>query len=86
VSAPHPVTNSFLMGALRKALAVRVGLPAPRWMLEIGAIILRTETELILKSRRIDPKRLREAGFVWTYPALPDAFHDLVKSHTRKPK
>jgi NAD dependent epimerase/dehydratase family enzyme len=53
IAAPAPLPNSEFMGALRRAWGRRVGPPAAKWMLEIGAVFLRTETELILKSRRV---------------------------------
>ncbi|GJM83498.1 NAD-dependent epimerase [Paenibacillus sp. HMSSN-139] len=55
-SAPHPVTNRELMARLRRAMGVPVGLPAPRWLLELGARLIRTETELVLKSRWVLPE------------------------------
>jgi NAD dependent epimerase/dehydratase family enzyme len=55
-----------------------IGLPASRWMLELGAIFLRTETELILKSRRVVPQRLLEAGFKFVFPDWPEAVQDLI--------
>ena len=58
---------------LRAALKVPFGLPASKWMLELGAIFLRTETELILKSRRVVPARLLKEGFQFTYQTLPQA-------------
>ena len=58
LAAPHPVTNRQMMRILRDAYHMPIGLPAKRWMFEIGAIVLRTETELIIKSRRVVPARL----------------------------
>ena len=63
IAAPHPLPNREFMEELRRAAGVRVGLPASKWMLEIGAFFLRTETELILKSRRVVARRLMESGF-----------------------
>ena len=63
VAAPNPLPNAEFMRILREACGVRFGLPASRWMLEIGAVFMRTETELILKSRRVVPARLLEHGF-----------------------
>ena len=77
-SAPEPVTNRELMRLLRQALGRRVGLPAKRWMLEIGAWFLRTETELVLKSRWVLPARLRREGFEFRYGKLEDALSDIV--------
>jgi NAD dependent epimerase/dehydratase family enzyme len=55
------------------------GLPATEWMLEIGALVLRTETELVLKSRRVIPGRLLQAGFTFQFPNWPDAARDLCR-------
>jgi uncharacterized protein len=79
VCSPCPLTNKEFMRALRQAWGTSVGLPATRWMLEIGAIFLRTETELILKSRRVVPQRLLEAGFKFNFAGWPEAACDLVK-------
>lgn len=84
VTAPAPVTNRFFMESLRRSLTVPFGLPATRWMLECGAVFLRTETELILKSRRVDPRRLRDAGFVWSFPTAPEALEDLAQTSGRR--
>lgn len=81
LAAPNPVTNAEFMRALREAWGIRLGLPAARWMLEIGAIFLRTETELILKSRRVAPGRLLEAGFKFKFPNWPEAARNLVLSY-----
>jgi hypothetical protein len=77
VAAPNPLPNAEFMRALREAWGARVGLPATRSMLEVGAIVLRTETELVLKSRRVVPARLVEAGFRFRYPKWPPAAQDL---------
>ena len=63
LAAPNPLPNAEFMADLRAAAGIRWGLPAPAWMLEIGAFFMRTETELILKSRRVIPGRLLESGF-----------------------
>jgi NAD dependent epimerase/dehydratase family enzyme len=67
------------MAALRRAYGAPIGLPATDWMLEMGAFLLRTETELILKSRRVVPRRLVEAGFGFQFPDWSGAAADLVK-------
>ena len=67
------------MRALRNAWGTRIGLPSTRWMLELGAIFLRTETELILKSRRVVPQRLLEAGFKFNFAEWPSSACDLVQ-------
>jgi uncharacterized protein (TIGR01777 family) len=77
VAAPHPLPNADFMRVLRETVGIRVGLPATKWMLEIGAVFMQTETELILKSRRVVPGRLLDHGFVFNYPLWPDAARDL---------
>jgi uncharacterized protein len=79
VCSPNPLPNRDFMSALRRACGARLGLPAFKWMLEIGAYFLRTETELILKSRRVVPGRLLEAGFEFRFPLWPIAAGDLVE-------
>ncbi|MCI0331696.1 MAG: DUF1731 domain-containing protein, partial [Planctomycetes bacterium] len=79
LSSPHPLPNAEFMRELRKAWGTRIGLPATAWMLEIGAILLRTETELILKSRRVVPRRLVESGFAFDFPTWPEAAADLCR-------
>lgn len=79
VASPGPLPNRDFMRALRRAWGAPIGLPAAHWMLEIGAVFLRTETELILKSRRVVPARLLEAGFVFQFPSWNEAAADLVK-------
>ena len=80
LAAPEPLPNAAFMAALRRAWGMPLGLPAARWMLELGAIFLRTETELVLKSRRVVPGRLLEAGFRFDHPAWPEAAVELVSS------
>jgi uncharacterized protein (TIGR01777 family) len=79
VSSPNPLPNREFMAEFRKAYGTSIGLPAAEWMLEIGAVFLHTETELILKSRRVVPRRLLEAGFKFKYPEWSEAVADLVK-------
>ena len=82
LTAPNPLPNRDFMRELRRAWHVPIGLPAATPMLEIGAILLRTETELILKSRRIFPAVLLNSGFTFQFPAWPEAAADLVtRSH-----
>lgn len=78
VSSPNPLPQREFMRALRRVAGVGIGLPATKWMLEIGALFLRTETELILKSRRVIPGRLLQAGFAFQFREWSDAAHDLV--------
>jgi uncharacterized protein (TIGR01777 family) len=79
VAAPHPLPNADFMRLLREASGASFGLPASRWMLEIGAAFMRTETELILKSRRVVPSRLLDLGFRFTFPLWQDAARDLCE-------
>ena len=77
VAAPNPLPFDDFMRALRQARGVRLGLPASRWMLEVGALLMRTETELILKSRRVVPGRLLGSGFEFRHPTWPEAAREL---------
>jgi uncharacterized protein (TIGR01777 family) len=79
LAAPHPLPNAEFMRALREAWGIRLGLPAMEWMLEIGAALMKTETELILKSRRVVPGRLIQEGFKFQFPSWPDAARDLCR-------
>ncbi|MFL0410862.1 epimerase [Microbacterium paludicola] len=78
-SAPNPVDNVAFMAAVRRAVGARVAFPMPRWMLEIGAILIRTETELVLKSRWVVPERLEAAGFAFAWPELGGALADIAR-------
>jgi uncharacterized protein (TIGR01777 family) len=80
IAAPHPLPNAEFMRALRKALHTPIGLPAARWMLALGAVFMGTETELVLKSRRVVPARLLDAGFRFTWPDWPEAARELAVS------
>lgn len=77
LAAPNPIPNAEMMSAFREVFKMPIGLPATEWMLEVGAFFLRTETELILKSRRVVPGRLSASGFQFEYPTLPEALSDL---------
>jgi hypothetical protein len=79
LAAPQPLPNTRFMRILRKIWGMPVGLPASRWMLEIGALFLKTETELILKSRRVVPGRLLESGFSFEYPTWEEAAKNLCQ-------
>lgn len=80
LAAPNPLPHKDFMRDLRKACGVPVGLPATRWMAELGAWAIRSDTELLLKSRRVVPTRLLEAGFTFTCPTWQEAVTDLVRS------
>jgi uncharacterized protein len=78
LASPNPLPNREFLQILRQAWGTRIGLPVTPWMLEIGTFLLRTESELVLKSRRVVPGRLLEAGFEFTFPTWPRAAADLV--------
>lgn len=78
VTAPHPIPNKDFMRDLRKSLKTPFGLPTPQWLLEMGAWLIRTETELILKSRRVVPKRLLDSGYQFKFSHIDEALNDLV--------
>ncbi|GAA4198345.1 TIGR01777 family oxidoreductase [Streptosporangium oxazolinicum] len=79
LAAPEPLPQRTFMRVLRAAWGVPVGLPATRWMAELGAFALRSDTELLLKSRRVVPGRLLEAGFTFDHARWPEAADDLVR-------
>jgi uncharacterized protein len=78
-SAPNPVTNATLMRSLRKTMKASIGLPSPKWMLKIGAVLIGTETELILKSRWVIPDKLQKAGYQFKFPDIEGALKDILK-------
>ncbi|MBL7493450.1 TIGR01777 family protein [Frankia sp. AgB1.9] len=78
LATASPLPMRAFMAALREAAGVPIGLPATRWMAELGALVLRSDTELLLKSRRVVPGRLLDAGFAFEFPTWPEAAHDLV--------
>lgn len=80
LAAPHPVTNARFMAAIRAACRMPIGLPAPRWLLEIGAFVIRTETELLIKSRRVIPGKMLADGFTFRHPELTKALEDLQRA------
>ena len=77
IAAPNPLPNSEFMRTLRKAWGISFGLPASDAMLELGAFVLRSETELILKSRRVIPTRLLQSGFIFQFPTWAEAANEL---------
>jgi uncharacterized protein (TIGR01777 family) len=77
LASPNPLPNSQFMQNLREAWGISFGLPAAQWMLELGAFLLRSETELILKSRRVVPSRLLKSGFTFQFPTWGEAARDL---------
>lgn len=85
IAAPNPVTNAEMMKTFRDTCGMPVGLPEAKWMLEIGTFFMRTETELVIKSRRVIPRRLVESGFVFDFPFLSGAVEELCKGAFYEP-
>ena len=79
LSSPNPLPNREFMRIFREAAGVPFGLPAMEWQLAIGAFFMQTETELILKSRRVVPKLLADSGFQFEFPEWPEACRDLYE-------
>ena len=77
LASPNPLPNAQFMRILRRAWGARIGLPAAHWMLRIGAFFMRTETELVLKSRRVVPTRLLQSGFNFEFPDWAAAAQEL---------
>ena len=82
--SPNPVTNAEFMKQLRLATGHALGLPAYKWMLKLGAPLIGTEAELVLKSRWVLPTKMVERGFSFKYPFLQDAFTNIVSAVPRK--
>jgi uncharacterized protein (TIGR01777 family) len=83
IASPNPLPNESFMRILRKEAGVPIGLPATRWMLEVGAFFMRSETELILKSRRVVPGRLLDGGFDFVFPEWSSTARDLCQAAYR---
>jgi len=79
-SSPNPVTNNEIMRTIRKSLGLPFGLPSPKWLLEIGAVFIGTETELILKSRWVVPSKLLDAGYAFRSPTFKDAMREITNA------
>lgn len=84
-AAPNPVSNKILMQSLRKHMGAALGLPAPVWLLKTGAVLIKTETELILKSRWVIPERLSAAGFQFQYPDIDTALKQIISNKAQQP-
>lgn len=78
IVAPKPSTNAELMQLMRHTLAIPFGLPSPKPLLALGAFVIRTETELLLKSRNVIPHRLEQSGFTFSYSSLEQALKHLL--------
>lgn len=79
LAAPNPLPQRALMAALRRAMGVRLGLPATAWMARVGAFFMRTDAELVLKSRRVVPGVLTDHGFEFAFDTWPAAAAELVQ-------
>jgi hypothetical protein len=84
VSSPNPVTNNVFMKTLQKITGYKFGLPAYEWMLRIGAGIIGTEPELVLKSRWVLPTKLLETGYTFEYDRIHKAFTEIVNNSSSK--
>ncbi len=78
-TAPVPLKNKAFMDIIRKGFHMPIGLPSPAWLLELGAFIIRTETELILKSRWVLPRKIERTGFQFQYPDAQTAITHLIR-------
>ncbi|ALO67972.1 NAD-dependent epimerase [Arthrobacter alpinus] len=78
IAAPEAVTNAELMAGVRRVNRAPFGVPTPAWLLKMGAVLIRTETELVLKSRWVRPGKLEDAGFTWQHPELEGALADIA--------
>lgn len=78
LASPNPLPNGDFMRVLREAWGVGFGLSSPGWLIELGTLLMRTESELVLKSRRVVPERLLAAGFQFLFPEWPAAARELV--------
>ncbi len=81
VASPDVVSNHELMRLVRRAYGKRFGLPTPAWLLRAGAVLIRTEAELVLKSRWVLPQKLLSAGFIYRQPELGGALQQVAKTH-----
>jgi uncharacterized protein (TIGR01777 family) len=77
-AAPNPVTNKYLMLTFRQLVNYKIGIPLPAWLLKFGAVLIKTETELVLKSRWVVPERLLKEGFVFKYNKIEDALNEIL--------
>lgn len=79
IVSPNPISNVNFMSKLRKAVGMPIGISQPEWLLELGSKIINTETELVLKSRNVIPKRLQENGFSFKYDSVEKTFKNLLQ-------
>jgi uncharacterized protein (TIGR01777 family) len=83
VCAPGPVPNKEFMQSLRSANKIKIGIPIPVTLLKLGAIFIQTESELILKSRKVYPKRLLDKHFVFQFADANAALEDICRTEAR---
>lgn len=79
VVSPRPIRNFEFMKKLREAVGFPFGIPINKFLLEIGSFMIRTQSELVLKSRNVIPRRLQENGFEFEYANIDNAFQNLLK-------
>jgi uncharacterized protein (TIGR01777 family) len=77
-ASPNPVNNATLMKTCCNSMKMPIALPAPVWLLQFGAILIKTETELILKSRWVIPERLMQSGYTFTYAHIEQALENII--------
>lgn len=83
-ATPYPVDNHELMSLVRQSMGVPFGIPTPAWLLEAGAVLIRTQTELVLKSRWVEPRKLLNAGFAFEHPTLTGALNDIANGKAER--
>ena len=83
-SSPHPITQKEFMSHIRSACGIKVYFPITKWMSEIGAIFLKTDTQLVLKSRRVIPKKLLSYGFKFQFPRWPETVLDMLSRYNKE--
>lgn len=81
IVSPNPIRNVDFMSKLRKAVGMPIGISQPEWLLELGSKIINTETELVLKSRNVIPKRLQENGLTFNYESVDKTFENLLQKN-----
>jgi len=72
------------MNIIRKELKIPFGIPQPKWLLKIGAFLIGTEAELVLKSRNVIPKRLLDNGFKFKYDTIHKTLNNLISNNHQK--
>lgn len=80
ITAPNPVQNQIFMKSFKDLMGIKLGISQPEWMLNLGALLIGTETELLLKSRFVIPEKLMQAGFTWEYESHESCLDNLLKT------